>query len=339
MKFAFDRSKRDIDQDGRLHVSMSNISKAAINPYLGKEIPADGLDPNKTYMMYRDPDELKKGADTFNNVPVLSKHVPVSAEKHKPEIVIGSTGTDAEFDGTYLKNSLVIWEQGAIDKIQMDIQKEISCAYRFVADMTPGEINGEQYDGVMRDIIGNHVAIVETGRAGSDVVVSDSKLKQIPANDEGNTMDEELKKMLEAITQRLDALEALEQEEKNEDDVDETDEETDEPEPVDVAKIAQDIELKLTEKYKAIRVAENEVKPILGEVAAMDSAEDIYKLALDSCDIDTTGVHESSYRPLVKIIIKSKAESAVQTKKLAMDTAGQDDFNSMFPDAIIPGRF
>jgi len=263
----------------------------------------------------------------------------VSAEKHKPEIVIGSTGTDAEFDGTYLKNSLVIWEQGAIDKIQMDIQKEISCAYRFVADMTPGEINGEQYDGVMRDIIGNHVAIVETGRAGSDVVVSDSKLKQIPANDEGNTMDEELKKMLEAITQRLDALEALEQEEKNEDDVDETDEETDEPEPVDVAKIAQDIELKLTEKYKAIRVAENEVKPILGEVAAMDSAEDIYKLALDSCDIDTTGVHESSYRPLVKIIIKSKAESAVQTKKLAMDTAGQDDFNSMFPDAIIPGRF
>src|SRR6202012_2673760 len=32
-----------------------------------------------------------------------------------------------------------------------------------------------RYDGVMRDIVGNHVALVEEGRAGPDVMVGDSK--------------------------------------------------------------------------------------------------------------------------------------------------------------------
>ena len=40
--------------------------------------------------------------------------------------------------------------------------------------MTTGTYDGVEYDGVMRDIIGNHVALVEVGRAGSDVVVADS---------------------------------------------------------------------------------------------------------------------------------------------------------------------
>ena len=42
--------------------------------------------------------------------------------------------------------------------------------------MTPGVTpEGEKYDGVMRDIVGNHVALVREGRAGPDVVVGDSK--------------------------------------------------------------------------------------------------------------------------------------------------------------------
>jgi Uncharacterized protein conserved in bacteria (DUF2213) len=45
---AFDRaSVRTYDRDGRLHVEVTNISKAAVNPYIGREIPdwrALGLD-------------------------------------------------------------------------------------------------------------------------------------------------------------------------------------------------------------------------------------------------------------------------------------------------------
>lgn len=176
---ALDRSSaRSYDADGRLHVAGSNISKATVNPYFGREIPDYeklGLDPERKYRLLRHPDELKKAVDTFNNLPVLSKHVPVSAESHQPDLVIGSTGTDAEYDEPYLRNSLVFWAGPAIDAIESGDQRQLSSAYRYRADMTPGEYEGQPYDGVMRDIVGNHVALVKEGRAGPDVLVGDSK--------------------------------------------------------------------------------------------------------------------------------------------------------------------
>lgn len=180
---ALDRDTvRKYDLDGRLHVESTNISKANVCPYYGREIPdygALGLTAEKIYKLYRDPDELRKAAGTFNNIPLLSCHVPVSADDHQPDLVIGSTGTDAEFDEPHLKNSLVVWSRDAIEAIESEIQKELSCAYRYRADMSPGKFEGEAYDGVMRDIVGNHVALVKTGRAGSDVVVGDRSLPKL----------------------------------------------------------------------------------------------------------------------------------------------------------------
>lgn len=178
---AFDRSVRSFDKDGRLHVALTNISKANVCPYYGREIPngeALGLDANKIYRLLRDPEELAKGALTFNNIPLLIKHVPVTSAEPRRELVVGSTGTDAVFGSPFLRNSLVVWDDEAIAGIESEEQKELSAAYHYVADMTPGEYEGESYDGVMRSIIGNHVALVEEGRAGPDVVVGDSKLEQ-----------------------------------------------------------------------------------------------------------------------------------------------------------------
>lgn len=178
-RYAFDRaSVRTTDADGRMHIAVTNISKANVCPYLGKEIPdwqSLGLQPDKIYQLLRDPDELRKAAPTFNNLPLLSEHVPVNAENHQPDLVIGSTGTDSAFTHPYLKNSLVVWAKDAIDAIKSDAQKELSSAYRYRADMTPGYYQGARYDGVMRNIVGNHVALVKEGRAGTDVVVGDSK--------------------------------------------------------------------------------------------------------------------------------------------------------------------
>lgn len=177
---AFDRSSvRTIDVDGRLHVAANPISKACVNPYTGREIPdweALGLDPARTYQLLRDPDELAKAAQTFNNLPILSRHVPVSSTDHRPGLVIGSTGTDAAFSFPYLTASLVIWAQPAIDAVENGSQRELSSAYRFRADMSSGRFDGVRFDGVMRDIVGNHVATVSEGRAGPDVVVGDSLL-------------------------------------------------------------------------------------------------------------------------------------------------------------------
>lgn len=177
---AFDRaSVRTFDVDGRLRVEITNISKATVNGYLGSEIPgADelGLDPRQIYQLLRDPKELEAAADTFNSIPVLSEHVPVSADDHRPDLVVGSTGTDAVFEAPYLKNSLVVWSADAIKGIENGEQRELSCAYRYTPVMEPGTYEGTRYDGRMTQLIGNHVALVATGRAGPDVVVGDSQL-------------------------------------------------------------------------------------------------------------------------------------------------------------------
>ena len=180
---AMDRAPtvRKYDADGRLHVAVSNISKANVCPYLGREVPGWaelGLEPDRLYNFLRDPDELARGAATFNNLPVLSEHVPVTAateDSHIPEIVVGSTGTDAAFDGEYLTNSLVVWAKPSIDGVVNNRKRQLSSAYRWRPDMTPGEYEGIAYHGVMRDIVGNHVALVFEGRAGSDVIIGDEK--------------------------------------------------------------------------------------------------------------------------------------------------------------------
>ena len=175
---AFDKaSARTIDKDGRMHVSRSNISKANVCPYMGKEIPgwqSLGLDADKIYRLYRDPEELAKSAATFNNLPILLDHTYVSAEKPEKERVIGSM-SGVEFDTPYLAADLCFWDKSAIDAINAEAIEELSSAYHYKADMTPGTTpEGEAFDGVMRDIVGNHLALVERGRAGSDVIVADS---------------------------------------------------------------------------------------------------------------------------------------------------------------------
>lgn len=181
LRLAFDRTARRIDADGRLHVDRSHISKATVNPYYGKEIPgyeALGLVPDRVYRLLRDPVELERGAPTFARLPILSKHVPVTVktmadDEEQKKLVVGSIGSEITFTPPYLDADLCIWDAAAIAGIETDKVRELSCAYRYVPVMEPGEFEGQPYDGRMTEIQGNHLALVEVGRAGSDVVVAD----------------------------------------------------------------------------------------------------------------------------------------------------------------------
>ena len=176
---AFDRgSVRSFDQDGRLHVLKSHISKANVSPYYGKEIPnyqTLGLEPDKIYQLYRDPVELELGASTAARLQILRKHELVSVDEPKPDLVVGSIGSNVEFNAPYLDADLCFFDKTAIAGIETGQVIELSCAYRYDADMTAGTINGVAYDGVMRNIRFNHLALVDVGRAGSDVLVADKK--------------------------------------------------------------------------------------------------------------------------------------------------------------------
>ena len=176
IRLAFDRSARRIDADGRLHVDRSHISKATVNPYYGREIPGFdslGLEADKVYRLLRDPVELERAAPTFARLPILSEHVPVTVDTPRPDLVVGAIGSEVAYVAPYLDADLCVWDAKAIAGIETDKVRELSCAYRYVPVMETGEFEGQSYDGRMTEIQGNHLALVEVGRAGSDVVVAD----------------------------------------------------------------------------------------------------------------------------------------------------------------------
>lgn len=376
---AFDRaSVRTIDANGRLQISRTNISKANVNAYYGREIPGSeelGLEPNKLYRLWRHPDELRKAAKTFNNIPVLSKHIPDFPTDPPNEFRVGVTHSNAEFDGTYLTVGMSIWDNSAIAGIESGEQRELSASYKYVADMTPGVTpDGETYDGVMRDIFGNHEALVPDGRAGPDVLVADSlppelnhmrkhkvaairaTLKPLLAQDAD--LEAEVRKALLALDEaekedekenkpaddedddEKDKKKTADDEDDEEDkDKKKTAEDEDDEEDDKVSKTAMDSAIRLAadsatkkaaENFRKIREAEQVVRPLIGDVVAMDSAEDVYRTALEQSGVDISGVHPSAYPAMVKMAISQKENSR---PVIAQDSASVSEFEKAFPTA------
>lgn len=376
---AFDRaSVRTIDANGRLQISRTNISKANVNGYYGREIPRSeelGLEPNKLYRLWRHPDELRKAAKTFNNIPVLSKHIPDFPTDPPNEFRVGVTHSNAEFDGTYLTVGMSIWDNSAIAGIESGEQRELSASYKYVADMTPGVTpDGEPYDGVMRDIFGNHEALVPDGRAGPDVLVADSlppelnhmrkhkvaairaTLKPLLAQDAD--LEAEVRKALLALDEaekedekenkpaddedddEKDKKKTADDEDDEEDkDKKKTAEDEDDEEDDKVSKTAMDSAIRLAadsatkkaaENFRKIREAEQVVRPLIGDVVAMDSAEDVYRTALEQSGVDISGVHPSAYPAMVKMAISQKENSR---PVIAQDSASVSEFEKAFPTA------
>jgi hypothetical protein len=175
---AFDKdSLRQYDQDGHMHVAESNISRATVSPYRGEEIPnweKHGLDPDRIYNLLRDPAELEKAAPTINGKPILWSHKPIEATDHATDLVIGSVDS-ARYDHPWLKAALHFWPAYASKAIESGDQKNLSCGYRYDADFSkPGTFDGQRYQGVMKNLKFNHLALVQDGRVDG-AVVGDSK--------------------------------------------------------------------------------------------------------------------------------------------------------------------
>lgn len=318
-KLVYDRSPvdsvRTIDDNGYLHVGISNITKEQVAPYLGSEIPGFeklGLKPDEIYSVYRPASELSKPAtvESLNGIPVLLKHAEDSAEAPASNRV-GSTGTDAKWEPPYLTNSLHIQDADAIRRINDGTMREISMGYFYTPVLRHGEFEGEPYDVVMTDISCNHVALVEEGRAGHDVSVKDSTLtlpagggKEEPEtsselkqeNDDMNEKEKALAEILEivagagidpeAFKQKLDAVINIK------DDSQATDEDTEESKAfAEGVKYGEEKEKEEPEKLDREHESEGEERYLEEKNEAEDSDEENdltadAEEALKSCGLD-----------------------------------------------------
>jgi hypothetical protein len=177
-RIAMDRGARSRDINGWLHVKDCRISKANVCPYMGKEIPdseALGLKPDEVYYLYRDASALKAAAASFERAPLMMVHVAVTADQPNKMSIIGAI-SNVRWQPPYLVADLTVWDGAGIEAIESERQAELSPGYHYRAEMNAGVNEGEPFQGRMLDIVANHLAIVDTGRTGPDVMVNDSAL-------------------------------------------------------------------------------------------------------------------------------------------------------------------
>jgi len=338
---AFDRaSARSYDANGHLIVDSTVITKAAVNPYYGKEIPdyeSLGLDPEKIYNMLRDPAELEKGMHTLGEKQLLIKHIFVSADDPQKESIAGTIGSNLEMVGNDVKGSLTVWDKEAINLIESGKLAELSASYFYDPVMKSGTFNGQPYDGIMTNIRGNHVALVERGRIGRDALVADAlpklmelnmKLKKGAATKvatvakailvakglaaDADLTPDEIKELITVVAENIEpTAEDTEEAEKLEGAEDEDEEE--------VAEDADETETADDEDEEAEK-AEPEVKK-----AAMDAA---IKQAENKAVQRVTQLFEARelVKPLVGVVAMDSAEAVLKhaLKKSGIDSDGVD---------------
>lgn len=73
------------------------------------------------------------------------------------------------------------------------------------------------------------------------------------------------------------------------------------------------------------------MRPLIGDVVAMDSASDVYRTALEQSGVDIKGVHPSAFPSLVKMAISQK--ESTRPAALAQDSASISEFESAYPTA------
>ena len=173
-------TNRNIDVNGYMRVENNPLSKVGVFQYLGSSI-SDDLVPDKIYNVFRSEEELSKKEciDSFKNIPWVNEHKMLGksldgltpAEKKG---VHGTIGEQVYFEYPYLKGNLVVFSESLHDTIE-DGKNELSCGYRCNYKKQRGSFEGQDYDFIQTDILGNHIATVGQGRMGPDVAVMDHK--------------------------------------------------------------------------------------------------------------------------------------------------------------------
>lgn len=108
---------------------------------------------------------------SFAGKAITMEHPPVLLDSENTKNhSVGFTGTEVVYDDGFVRAVMTITDQEVIDRVMRGDVREVSAGYRVSYDPTPGVTeSGEHYDGIQKEISGNHVAIVRRGRGGPQV--------------------------------------------------------------------------------------------------------------------------------------------------------------------------
>lgn len=166
------------------------IARTGLQKYLAEEI-GEKENAGKIYDVLRPAYEVFKPAAiaSFEGKPVTDGHPPETVAAENYNHYIKGHAQNVRQEGDKLIADLYIMDAELAQKIKDKQKREISCGY-----LCNYEKDGESYK--QTNIEGNHIAIVEAGRAGTDVAIKDSGEKVKTQIKRGKKMKDFYKKML-----------------------------------------------------------------------------------------------------------------------------------------------
>jgi hypothetical protein len=170
--------------DGSL-LADARIARTGIQTYLGSEVGKPDMAMVRVY---------RPGSEVFSDDTLKSAaHRPVTND-HPAEMVtadnwkqhaVGQTGDEITGEGIFIRVPLMVSDGETIKAIEAGKQ-ELSAGYTCDLAFEPGTTPaGEAYDAIQKNIRINHVAVVQRGRAGSQVRIGDGAVQwgAAPVND------------------------------------------------------------------------------------------------------------------------------------------------------------
>lgn len=169
-----------ITRDGYL-VADALVARANnIQEYRAAELGLTDREPNETVRIFRPESEVfsKDALASLAHRPITIRHPAesVTAENWR-KLGIGDVGGDVMRDGEFIRVPIKIMDSQAVERVATDHQ-EFSLGYTITLDMTPGEHDGQAFDGIGREFRYNHLAAVPAARGGSTLRIVDERPKE-----------------------------------------------------------------------------------------------------------------------------------------------------------------
>lgn len=174
------KDEKIVDENDFWLIENNPMTKIGVFPYLGSQISPE-LEPDKVYQVLRPKEELTK-PETLKSlelIPLVDEHTMLGTQPGfqpaEEKGIHGVTGTNVTINDETISNDLKVFSESLKEEIKNG-KKGLSLGYKCTYDLTSGEYKGQPYEAVQRDLIFNHLALVDEGRMGKDVRVMDKSI-------------------------------------------------------------------------------------------------------------------------------------------------------------------